>query len=203
MTSVVEDPGAASPEPAPHEPQTHRGLGIFLAVSGAIGLLGSIMLTIEKFDLLTAEARGEQIELGCDLNAFVSCSGVIASDQASAFGFPNPLLGLTGFSVVVTLGVLLACGLRFPSWIWGGLQLGVLFGISFITWLQYQSIFVLDRLCPWCMVVWVVMIPMFVLVTARNMSGRFLRNWSGLIIALWYIALAATIFVVFGETLWA
>lgn len=181
----------------------HRVLGAFLAIAGAIGVLASSILTIDKITLLQSQVDGEDLSLGCDLSAFVSCSGVIASDQASAFGFPNPLIGIAGFAVVTTLGVLLASSMRLPGWVWGGLQVGVIFGIGFVTWLQYQSIFNIGKLCPWCMVVWAVMIPTFVLVTARNVPGRVLRNWSGLIIALWYIAVAATIFFVFGDTLWA
>ena len=181
----------------------HRVLGAFLAIAGAIGVLASSILTIDKITLLQSQVDGEDLSLGCDLSAFVSCSGVIASDQASAFGFPNPLIGIAGFAVVTTLGVLLASGARLPGWVWGGMQAGVIFGIGFVTWLQYQSVFNIGKLCPWCMVVWAVMIPTFVLVTARNVPGRFLRNWSGLVIALWYIAVAATIFFVFGDSLWA
>lgn len=204
MTTAAEAtaPGDFQDDTRPRDGQ-HRGLGLFLAIAGGIGVLASAILTIDKINLLEAEAAGEQLALGCDLNAFVSCSGVIASEQAEAFGFPNPLIGIAGFAVVATLGVLLASGLRLPGWVWGGLQAGTVFGIAFVTWLQYQSIFTIGRLCPWCMVVWSMMIPIFVLVTARNVPGRFLRNWSGLIIALWYIAIAATIFFVFGDTLWA
>ncbi|RLV56679.1 vitamin K epoxide reductase family protein [Aeromicrobium phragmitis] len=202
MTTAAE--AAALDDVSDGEPgEQHRGLGLFLAIAGGIGVLASTILTIDKINLLEAEAAGEQVALGCDLNAFVSCSGVIASEQAEAFGFPNPLMGIAGFAVVATLGVLLASGLRLPGWVWGGLQAGTVFGIAFVTWLQYQSIFTIGRLCPYCMVVWAVMIPIFVLVTARNVPGRFLRNWSALIIALWYIAVAATIFFVFGDTLWA
>lgn len=204
MTTAAEaNPPAASENQNPPTSGSHRGLGVFLVLAGAIGLLASTILTIDKLNLLTARAAGEELALGCDLNAFVSCSGVIASEQAEVFGFPNPLIGIAAFAVVVSLGVLLAAGLRLPEWIWLGLNLGALFGIGFITWLQYQSIFVIGRLCPWCMVVWTMMIPIFVLVTARNVPGRFLRNWSGLVIALWYIAVAATIFFVFGDSLWA
>ncbi len=201
-TDTAAADGPVAPEPAPLG-ETHRVLGAFLAIAGAIGVLASSILTIDKITLLQSQVDGEDLSLGCDLSAFVSCSGVIASDQASAFGFPNPLIGIAGFAVVTTLGVLLAAGGRLPGWVWGGLQAGVIFGIGFVTWLQYQSIANIGKLCPWCMVVWTVMIPMFVLVTARNVPGRFLRNWSGLIIALWYIAVIATIFFVFGDSLWA
>lgn len=182
-----------------------------MLVGGAVGLAAAIILTIDKVKFLTAEAAGESTALNCDLNAFVSCGGVINTDQASAFGFPNPIIGIVGFTVVLTLGVLLAAGVRLPSWVWGGLQVGVLFGIAFVTWLQYQSIYEIQKLCPWCMVVWSMMIPLFVLVTARNLRAfaptaaitRFLSNWTLLVVVLWYVALLAAIWFKFGENLWA
>lgn len=182
-----------------------------MLVGGAVGLAAAIILTIDKVKFLTAEAAGESTALNCDLNAFVSCGGVINTDQASAFGFPNPIIGIVGFTVVLTLGVLLASGVRLPGWIWGGLQVGVLFGIGFVTWLQYQSIYEIEKLCPWCMVVWTMMIPLFVLVTARNLRAfapgsavtRFLSNWTLLVVVLWYVAVVAAIWFQFGENLWA
>lgn len=182
-----------------------------MLVGGAVGLAAAIILTIDKVKFLTAEAAGESTALNCDLNAFVSCGGVINTDQASAFGFPNPIIGIVGFTVVLTLGVLLASGVRLPGWVWGGLQVGVLFGIGFVTWLQYQSIYEIEKLCPWCMVVWTMMIPLFVLVTARNLRAfapgsavtRFLSNWTLLVVVLWYVAVIAAIWFQFGENLWA
>lgn len=182
-----------------------------MLVGGAVGLAAAIILTIDKVKFLTAEAAGESTALNCDLNAFVSCGGVINTDQASAFGFPNPIIGIVGFTVVLTLGVLLASGVRLPGWIWAGLQIGVLFGIGFVTWLQYQSIYEIEKLCPWCMVVWTMMIPLFVLVTARNLRAfapgsavtRFLSNWTLLVVVLWYVAVIAAIWFQFGENLWA
>jgi len=202
MTAVA----SAAPAPAPADDETpgsDRGLGIFLAISGAIALWSSLVLTYDKILLLRAEADGKTKELGCSLSAFVDCSAVVTSNQSEVFGFPNTFMGVVGFSVVVTLGVLLASGLQFPRWIWGGLGLGTLFGIGFVTWLQYQAIWEIGRLCPWCMVVWAVMIPMFVAVMARVTGSRFLKNWTVLISALWIIAVVAVIWFEFGETLWA
>ncbi|MET1132741.1 MAG: vitamin K epoxide reductase family protein [Aeromicrobium sp.] len=202
MTAVASD--ASAPAPADDDsPRSDRGLGIFLVISGAIALWSSLILTYDKISLLKAEASGTAKELGCDLSAFVSCSSVVSSEQSEAFGFPNTFMGIVGFSVVVTLGVLLASGVTFPRWIWGGLGLGTLFGIGFVTWLQYQAIWEIGKLCPWCMVVWAMMIPMFVAVTARVTGSRFLKNWTVLISALWIVAIVATIWFEFGETLWA
>lgn len=206
MTTAVDGP-AVEPadefEPRQTETRRDRKLGLFLTVAGGIGLLASSILTIDKVKLLTAQAQGEELNLVCDISAFVSCSDVVSSAQSSVFGFPNPLIGIAGFSVVVTLAVLMASGTQLPRFIWAGLQAGTIFGIGFVSWLQFQSIFVIGRLCPWCMVVWTVMIPIFVLVTARNLRSPVLRNWAGLVIAIWYIVIIATIWFVFGESLWA
>lgn len=202
MTAVA----SAAPAPAPADdetPRSDRGLGIFLIITGAISLWSSLILTYDKIVLLTAKADGKTKDLGCSLSAFVDCSAVVSSKQSEAFGFPNTFMGIVGFSVVVTLGVVLATGVTLPRWVWGGLGLGVLFGIGFVTWLQYQAIFEIGRLCPWCMVVWAMMIPMFVAVTARVTGSRFLKNWTVLISALWIIAVVAVIWFQFGESLWA
>lgn len=201
MTAVASD--APAPAPAEDSSRSDRGLGIFLVVTGAIALWSSLILTYDKISLLKGEAAGTAKELGCDLSAFVSCSSVVSSDQSEAFGFPNTFMGIVGFSVVVTLGVLLAAGVVFPRWIWVGLGLGTLFGIGFVTWLQYQAIFEIGKLCPWCMVVWAMMIPMFVVVAGRVTGSRFVKNWAVLISALWIVAIVATIWFQFGETLWA
>lgn len=177
-----------------------------LPITAAVGLLAASILTIDKINLLQAKVDGTDTALNCDISAFVSCSGVMESEQASAFGFANSIIGVIGFSIVLTLGVLLAAHVRLPSFVWAGLQAGVVFGIGFVTWLQYQSIFDINLLCPWCMVVWTMMIPLFVGVTARNLRAwapgsvvsRFLSDWTVLVVALWYLAVAAVIWFQFG-----
>ncbi|WP_313405150.1 vitamin K epoxide reductase family protein [Aeromicrobium sp.] len=200
MTAVASDTPSAPIEDAP---QSDRGVGLFMVVTGLVSLWASLTLTYDKIDLLRAEAEGTAKELGCDLSAFVSCSSVVSSDQSEAFGFPNTFIGVVAFSALVTLGVVLATGISLPRWMWAGLQVGVLLGIGFVTWLQYEAIFEIGKLCPWCMVVWAMMIPLFVVVTARFTGSRFLKNWTVLISALWIIAVVAVIWFKFGETLWA
>jgi uncharacterized membrane protein len=183
------------------------GLGWLLTLGGAIGLLSAAILIIDKISFLKDPDKA----LSCDLNAFVSCGGVINTDQASAFGFPNPLIGVAGFAMVVLLGVLVLARVELPRFIWLGLQAGAIFGIAFVTWLQSQSIYEIQKLCPWCMAVWAVMIPIFIWVTARNLRvyapessvSRFVNDWTLLITILWYVAVIAAIWFKFGENLWA
>jgi uncharacterized membrane protein len=186
-------------------------VGWVLAVGGAIGMFAAFVLSADKVGLLQDQIAGTQKDLSCDLSAFVSCSSVIASSESEAFGFPNSFIGIAGFAGVLMLGVLLIAKVELPRFIWAGLQVGALFGIGFVTWLQYQSIYDIGKLCPYCMVVWTVMIPIFVNVTAANLRRfvpqsaitRFVSNWTLMIVLLWYVVVAAAIWFKFGETLWA
>ncbi|CAM5711562.1 vitamin K epoxide reductase family protein [Mycolicibacterium aubagnense] len=94
--------------------------------------------------------------------------------QASVFGFPNPLLGIAAFSVVIVTGVLAVAGIRLPRWYWAGLAGGTLLGAVFVHWLIYQSLYEIGALCPYCMVVWVVTVALLVVVSSialRPLAG--------------------------------
>jgi uncharacterized membrane protein len=185
---------------------------LLLVITGAIGLLASLILSVDKVQQLHDKIAGKESVFDCDISAWVSCSSVISSPQSEAFGFPNSFIGVTGFAVVLTLGVVWLSGsAAVKGWVWGGLQAGTVFGISFVTWLQHETIYEIGALCPYCMVVWVVMIPLFVGVTAHSLRlvapgagiTRFVTNWTVLIVALWYVAVAAAIWFQFGTRVFA
>lgn len=143
-----------------------RMLPWLLLVGGAVGWLAAFVLTVEKIALL----RDPTYQPSCSINPILSCGSVMAQPQAEAFGFPNPLLGVTGFAVVATVGAAMLAGARFGRWFWLGLQVGVTFGVVFVHWLIFQSIFRIGALCPYCMVVWSVTIPIFWYVTLYNLD---------------------------------
>ncbi|WP_432940493.1 vitamin K epoxide reductase family protein [Kribbella sp. CA-253562] len=147
-----------------------------LAAGGAIGFLAAFVLTVERFHLLT----DPNYTPSCSINSVLSCGSVMVTPQAAIFGFPNPLLGIGGFAIVTTLGVVLLAGARLPRWIWLGLQAGVTAAAVLIHWLIYQSIYTIGALCPYCMVVWAVTIPMFWYVTLYNFRRtRWVRSLTG------------------------
>lgn len=143
-----------------------RSLGWLLAGGGAIGFLAAFVLTVERFKL----ALDPSYVPSCSLNPVLSCGSVMAEPQAALFGFPNPMLGIAAFAIATTLGLLVVSRTPLPRWTWVGLQVGLTAGMVFVVWLVSQSLYSIGALCPYCMVVWAVVIPMFVSVTATNLE---------------------------------
>ncbi|GIF69284.1 hypothetical protein Ais01nite_73190 [Asanoa ishikariensis] len=48
----------------------------------------------------------------CSINPILSCGSVMTTAQAEAFGFPNPVIGMVAFPVVVALGLAVLTGIR-------------------------------------------------------------------------------------------
>ncbi|MFJ9979437.1 vitamin K epoxide reductase family protein [Streptomyces cyaneofuscatus] len=179
-----------------------RLLALVLTVGGAVGLLAAFTLAVEKVALL----KDPSYKPSCSINPILSCGSVMTTEQAEVFGFPNPLLGIAGFAVVTSLGVILLTGAVLPRWMWLAVQAGVTFGVVFVHWLIFQSLYRIDALCPYCMVVWTVMIPIFwyttLYVLGRNLlpvsgplrSGvRAVASLHGVVLTVWYLLIVVLI----------
>jgi uncharacterized membrane protein len=172
----------------------------------SVGLIAAFILMLEKIQLLKNPAA----QLSCNINPIVSCNNVITSKQAEAFGFANPIIGLVSFAVIITIGMGMLAGAKYKRWFWLGLQSGTIFGALFITWLFYEAVYHIKALCPYCIVVWAMVIPLFVYVTRYNIlegnikvskplqgvSRWFCEN-AWFIVALWYLAIFTAILMQF------
>lgn len=171
-----------------------------LLIGGLAGWLASVTLTVERFKLFTDPGYTPS----CSINPILSCGSVMTTDQAAVFGFPNPLIGIVGFSVLVTLAVLSVAGVGLPRWIWGGLWLGLLLGVGFVCWLIFQSLYRIEALCPYCMVVWAVITPLLAVVTDQLWGGargplRILAEWRWTFVAVFYAVVLLLVFLKFQD----
>ncbi|MEU6646035.1 vitamin K epoxide reductase family protein [Saccharomonospora sp. NPDC046836] len=184
-----------------------RATAYVLTLGGVVGALAAVALLIEKINSL---ADPDYVPV-CSINPVLSCGSVMSTPQAEAFGFPNPIIGVVAFPVVATIGVLLLTGVRLPRWFWLGLQAGTLFGVGFVHWLFVQSVYEIGALCPYCLVVWAVMLPIFWYTTLYNLAaghlplpvslrpvGRWLVRYHGAVLTSWYLVLFALV----GQAFW-
>jgi uncharacterized membrane protein len=128
-----------------------------LIIGGIIGNICSFIISLDKIKLLENPA----FKPSCDLNPIVSCGSVMSSHQGSVFGFPNPWLGLAGFSVLLTVGVGILAGAKYKRWFWQGMEAGITIGLIFAFWLLFESVYRIHALCPYCLTVDVVVITLF------------------------------------------
>ena len=176
----------------------YRSTPWILLFSGIIGLFAAFTLMQDKVAILS----DPNYVPSCNINPVLSCGSVIVTDQASIFGFANPIIGLMTYSVVIALAVLLISRVVLPNWVWLGLNLGALGGLAFVVWLIFQSLYVIEALCPWCMVAWVGTILIFWVTTAENaQAGRFTRSGtpgviSDVISSLRWILIGSTFLVI-------
>ena len=122
-----------------------------LLFAGVIGSFASFILTIDKFKVL----KDSGFTPSCNINATINCKSVMLSDQAEVFGFPNSLIGIATFAMMVVISVALFLGVRFPKVFWQLLISGTVLAAIFCHWLAFQTIFEIAALCPYCMVAWV------------------------------------------------
>lgn len=150
MTDMNPQRGSAGPTP-------RIAFGLFTVILGIIGWFASFELLTEYVRVL----KEPEYNPNCNISVLVTCGPNMGSWQGSLFGFPNAVLGVSAFMAPIIIGVTMIAGVKLPVWFWRIYQLGLFGGIVFIHWLAYQSIFNLGTLCPWCMVVWSVMIPLW------------------------------------------
>lgn len=179
-----------------------RRLAWGLTTGGLIGFIAAVVLLIERIKL----AQDSAYVPSCSINPVLSCGSVMETAQAALLGFPNPIIGVAAFPVVVTTGVAILAGARLAGWYWLGLQIGVTAALALVSWLAFQSIYRIGALCPYCMVVWSVVIPIFWYVTLRNLAEgalgqrlrgspatTFLREWHAPLLLVPFLVLLALI----------
>lgn len=179
-------------------PDVSTATGIVTLILGVLGFISAATLTIERIELLI----NPEYVPSCSINPVLSCGSVMVTEQARVFGFPNPLIGIAAFSVIIVTGVLTIARVWLPRWYWAGQTLGLALGFVFVNWLAFQSIYRINALCPYCMVVWT-LTPILLILSAGRLFGdspraRDLRGWLWVLLPLWY----AIIIVAIGVHFW-
>lgn len=126
-----------------------RRTSLEMIISGSIGLVTSFVLSIEAWQL----AADSSTRFGCDISSVLSCSTVAQTWQARILGFPNAFLGIFFEAVVLAISVAIFAGVKFPRWYMLGTNLLYTIALFFAFWLFGQSYFIIQVLCPWCLLI--------------------------------------------------
>lgn len=183
---------------------------------GIIGLIVSFILSVEEIHLI----KNPDATLSCSINLVLNCSTVMQSWQASVFGFPNMLIGLMAYPVVITTAVVALTGLagKLPRWYWRVATVCYGLGALFAYWLFFQSVYVIQVLCPWCLVVTFSTTILFATIVhyalRENVFGfsdklngavqaYLKKDYGKMLVAAWIVLLIALVILKFGDSLFA
>lgn len=170
-----------------------KALGWILVVAGFISWIASGALILDRLKIY----ENPTAVASCDLNSWIACGQVMRTPQAAIFGFPNPFIGLAAFSALIAIGFTLIAGAKFANWFWIGLQVGVTAGMALVAWFWYTALFTIGILCPYCMVVWAMMIPVFLLVTSRNiLNSSVISGKKWLLVSTWTVPTIIGVYLV-------
>lgn len=179
---------------------------------GILGLLAAFVLSVEKIHLL----QNPSAVLSCSFNLVLDCSTVMKTWQASLFGFPNSFIGLMGYSVVITVAVVGLTGVSLPKWFWRTALICYGLGAIFAYWLFISSVYVIEVLCPWCLLVTLATTMVFATLkhyVLRENIWQFSKSFNAkvqlwldkdfdkLSFASWLVLLVALVFIKFGDSL--
>ena len=102
------------------------------------------------------------------MNAVINCATVALHPSASFMGVPMSFLGLIAEPVVITVAVAGLSGIKFPRPFMFAAQFGYSLGLIFAWYLFATSYFVIQALCPWCLLVTLTTTMVFFAITRYN-----------------------------------
>lgn len=209
----MSDEATESTELKPHG-WRHSATWTYLVmlVASAAALVVSFILSADTLKL----ARNPGRQLGCDVNAVLSCSSVAQSWQAEIvkFGglsYPNAFFGIAAESVFVTIAVIGLARVTVPRWFVTCTWLGGLAALAYSYWLTSQSLFVIQALCPWCLALMFSTTIQFMALShatavvqelparkngaVRGLDTYYRLNYDLMVDVVWILALVAIIMV--------
>ena len=154
-----------------------------MLVGALLSLLASFVLSVEAVVL----AGDPNAVLSCSVNVVLNCATVALHPSASLLGFPNSFLGLIAEPVVITVAIAGLAGVKFPKPFMFAAQIGYGLGFIFAWYLFSVSYFVIQALCPWCLLVTLTTTMVFFAITRYNIrednlylpkkTSRRLKQW--------------------------
>ena len=192
----------------------NRWIFTSMLIGAIFSLIAAFVLSVEAIEL----AKNPNAQLTCSINVIVNCATVAKHPSASLLGFPNSFLGMIAEPIVITVAIAGLAGVKFPRRFMFAAQIGYAIGLVFAYWLFYMSMFVIQALCPWCLLVTLSTTFVFFSMTRYNIreenlylsdtmqkrAKRFItKDYDKLVLTALVVIMIAGIILKYGSDLFA
>ena len=174
-----------------------------LTLGGLGGMIAMTWQASERISML----KNPTAPLTCNLNPIIDCGSVLNDKLAALFGFPNAFIGMIVFSMLLLSGLFLLTGTKISRSYATIVVILSSILLGFSVWFFGVSLYVIQKICIFCLVGWIVSIPIFVyslqqwlsLGTKSKKLKTFLTKNHLNIIFFVYLVMAMLYFLKFQE----
>ena len=192
----------------------NRWIFTSMLVGAVLSLLASFVLSVEANE----NAKNPNAELSCSVNIVLNCATVAAHPSATFMGFPNSFIGMMAEPVVSAVAIAGLAGVKFPRRFMFTAQIFYTAGLLFALGLLYVSMFIIQALCPWCLLVTLTTILVWFALTRYNIREDNLylpkklskrahawldKDYDKLVMAALIFVIVAGIILKYGDGLFA
>ncbi len=192
----------------------NRWIFLSMLIGALLSLLAAFVLSVESIHL----AKNPDAQLSCSVNVVINCATVAKHPSAEMLGFPNSFFGLMAEPVVITVAIAGLAGIAFPRRFMFWAQIGYTAGFIYAMVLFFISTYVIQAICPWCLLVTVTTAFVWFSITRYNIrennlylpkklqraATKFIeRDYDKLVLGIFTAALFAIIFLKYGADLFA
>lgn len=115
---------------------------------GVVGTFVSAKLLTLQIHSLQQEAN---VFAACSINSVFDCASVSESKYNELFGFPNMIMGLMYYPMIITFFGMLLFKVKPPKWMLYAMLIPVTMGLVFSLALLYISLFLIFKICVYCL----------------------------------------------------
>lgn len=192
----------------------NRWIFASMLVGSILSLVASFVLSVEALQL----AKNPDASLSCSVNVILNCATVAKHPSAEMLGFPNSFLGMIAEPVVITVAIAGLAGIKFPRRFMFTAQIFYTVGLIYALVLFSISFFVIQALCPWCLLVTATTLFVWFAITRYNIREDNLylpknvtkrcrefiaKDYDKLVLFGLVFALVAAIIIKYGDGLFA
>lgn len=128
-----------------------------LTGASLVGLVASFWQAAERVHIL----KNPNAILSCNINPVIDCGTVMGHKLAALFGFPNTFIGMVMFSMLFMVGMGMWMGVKLTQKFRNLIMALNLVAILFSFWFFGVSLYVIGKICLFCLAIWPASVVLF------------------------------------------